>query len=299
MSVIKIKRREKKDISVQVVAYIAIITFTIICFLPFWLIVIGSFTAEREVVSGGFSLWPEHLSLEAYRMVFQIPQKIVRSYGLTIFITAVGGGAGMLLTAMTAFVLMRKDFKYRNKIAMFFYFPTIFSGGILPTYLLISKYLGLKDTVWALILPGILGAWNIFLLRNFMKDIPDSIMESAKLDGANDFQIFLRLYMPLCKAGLATIGLFTALGYWNGWSGAKLYISKPELYPLQYLLYQMLSSIDSMKEAAAVAGISLPEMPGETFKMAMSVVTTGPILLLYPFVQRYFVKGITIGAVKG
>ena len=139
---------------------------------------------------------------------------------------------------MAAFVLMRKDFKYRNQIAMFFYFPSIFSGGLLPGYLLIVNGLQLKDTLWALILPGLLGAWNIFMMRNFMTDIPDSIMESAKLDGANDFVIFTRLYLPLSKAGLATIGLFIALGYWNNWANAKLYINSSKLYPLQYLLYR-------------------------------------------------------------
>lgn len=182
---------------------------------------------------------------------------------------------------------------------MFFYFPSIFSGGLLPGYLLIVNGLQLKDTLWALILPGLLGAWNIFMMRNFMTDIPDSIMESAKLDGANDFVIFTRLYLPLSKAGLATIGLFIALGYWNNWANAKLYINSSKLYPLQYLLYQMFSNIQVLKDAAMQSGVAMVDLPAETFRMAMAVVTTGPILLLYPFVQRYFVKGITVGAVKG
>ena len=150
-----------------------------------------------------------------------------------------------------------------------------------------------------MILPGLLGAWNIFMMRNFMTDIPDSIMESAKLDGANDFMIFTRLYLPLSKAGLATIGLFIALGYWNNWANAKLYINSSKLYPLQYLLYQMFSNIQVLKDAAMQSGVAMVDLPAETFRMAMAVVTTGPILLLYPFVQRYFVKGITVGAVKG
>lgn len=296
---VKAKKVKKGDLSVTVFSYIMVIVVALICLIPFWLIVVGSFTSESDVVKYGFAFWPKHFSLESYRMVFKIPEKIYRAYGVTIFITLVGGGMSIFFTTMSAFVLMRKDFKYRNHIAMYFYFPSLFSGGLLPTYLLISNYLQLKDTLWALILPGALGAWNIFLMRNFMSDIPDSIMESAKLDGANDFVIFIKLYLPLCKAGLATIGLFVALGYWNGWSGAKLYINKSELYPLQYLLYQMFNNIQAIKEAAQKTGITMAEMPGETFRMAMSVVTTGPILLLYPFVQKYFVKGITIGAVKG
>jgi putative aldouronate transport system permease protein len=284
---------------IKILAYVTVTIVSILCFLPFWLIIIGSFTAESEVLRHGFSVWPKSFSIEAYKLVFQIPERIFRAYGITIFITAFGGGLSLFLTTMAAFVLMRKDFKYRDQIAMFFYFPTIFSGGLLPTYLLISNYLQLKDTIWSLIFPGLLGAWNIFLMRNFMRDIPDSIMESAKLDGANDFKIFLRLYLPLCKAGLATIGLFIALGYWNNWANARLYINKPDLYPLQYLLYQMFASIQAIRDAAQKIGLMTTEMPSETFRMAMSVVTTGPILFLYPFVQRYFVKGITIGAVKG
>lgn len=289
----------KSEYGVKIIAYVISIVAAIICFIPFWLIVVGSFTAEGEVIRNGFAFWPKEFSLESYRMVFKIPEKIFRSYGITILITVVGTGASLFLTTMAAFVLMRSDFKYRNQIAMFFYFPSIFSGGLLPGYLLIVNGLQLKDTLWALILPGLLGAWNIFMMRNFMKDIPDSIMESAKLDGANDFVIFTRLYLPLSKAGLATIGLFIALGYWNNWANAKLYINSSQLYPLQYLLYQMFSNIQVLKDAAMQSGMAMVDLPSETFRMAMAVVTTGPILLLYPFVQRYFVKGITVGAVKG
>ena len=289
----------KSEYGVKIFAYVISILTAIICFIPFWLIVIGSFTAESEVIRNGFAFWPKDFSMESYRMVFKVPEKIFRSYGITILITAVGTGLSLFLTTMAAFVLMRKDFKYRNQIAMFFYFPSIFSGGLLPGYLLIVNGLQLKDTLWALILPGLLGAWNIFMMRNFMTDIPDSIMESAKLDGANDFVIFTRLYLPLSKAGLATIGLFIALGYWNNWANAKLYINSSKLYPLQYLLYQMFSNIQVLKDAAMQSGVAMVDLPAETFRMAVVVVTTGPILLLYPFVQRYFVKGITVGAVKG
>lgn len=289
----------KKINSVKVISYSVVVLVALICFIPFWLIVAGSFSSEADIMTSGYSIWPKHFSMEAYEMVFQIPAKIFRAYGVSIFITVVGTFTGLLLTAMSAYVLMRKDFKYRDKIAMFFYFPTIFSGGMLPSYLLVVKYLGMKDSILALILPALLSAWNIFMMRNFMRDIPDSLLESAKLDGANDFRIFISIYMPLSKAGLATIGLFIALGYWNDWYRAMLYMNSAELFPLQYLLYNMMSSIKGLQEAAALAGIPIPEMPAETFKMAMAVVTTGPILLLYPFVQKYFVQGITVGAVKG
>ena len=295
----RIVKKRKRTEPLTVTFYIVIFLVAMICFLPFWLIVIGSLSLESDIVQYGYSLWPKNFSLESYKMVFMIPTRIIQAYKVSIFITATGTFLSLFFSTMAAFVLMRKDFKFRNKIAMFLYFPNIFSGGMLPSYLLIVKYLGLKDNIWALILPGMIGSWNIFLLRNFMSDIPDTIMESAKLDGANDFQIFSRLYLPLSKAGLATIGLFTALGYWNSWSGAMLYINKAEKFPLQYLLYSMLANVQGLKEMAAASGIAMPNMPSETYKMAMAVVTTGPILLLYPFVQRYFVKGITVGAVKG
>lgn len=294
-----IVKKKKKVEALTVLFYILVFIVAMICFIPFWLIVIGSLSLESDVLQYGYALWPKNFSLASYEMVFQIPQRIIQAYKVSFFITFTGTFIALFFSTMSAFVLMRRDFKYRNHIAMFLYFPSIFSGGMLPTYLLISKYLGLKDNIWALILPGMISAWNIFLLRNFMTDIPDSIMESAKLDGANDFQIFVRLYLPLSKAGLATIGLFTALGYWNNWSNAMLYINKQDKFPLQYLLYSMLSNVQGLKELASASGIAMPNLPSETYKMAMAVVTTGPILLLYPFVQRYFVKGITVGSVKG
>lgn len=298
MSKVAIRKKRKTD-KLTISFYFIVLLIVVVCFTPFWLILMGSLSNEMDVVMNGYSLWPKHFSIDAYKMVFQVPTRILQGYQVSITITFVGTALALFFSTMAAFVLMRKDFKYRNALAMYLYFPSIFSGGLLPSYLLMVKYLGLKNNIWALILPGMVSAWNIFLLRNFMSDIPDSLMESAKLDGASDFQIFWRIYLPLSKAGLATIGLFTALGYWNSWSGAMLYIDRPELYPLQYLLYSILSNAQGLKEMAAASGVVVQNMPSETYKMAMAMVTTGPILLLYPFVQRYFVKGITVGSVKG
>lgn len=292
-------KRSLDEKILSVISYIVSIFLALICFIPFWLILVGSFSSEQSILVEGYSFLPRDFSLEAYELIFKIPKRVFTSYGVSIFITVVGGGISLFITAMTAFVLMRKDFKYRNFFAMAFYFPSIFSGGLVPTYIWMTKYLNLKDTIVALIIPLLLSAWNIFLMRNFMKDIPDSISESAKLDGANDFLIFARLYLPLCGPGLATIGLFIGLSYWNDWYNAMLYINKPNLFPLQYMLYQMLNNIKGMQDAAGAAGIPIIEMPSQTFKMAMAIVATGPILLLYPFVQRYFVQGLTVGSVKG
>ena len=283
----------------SVISYTFTFVIALICFLPFWLIVIGSFTSESEIIARGYSLWPSEFSVEAYKMVFQLPERIFKAYGVSIFITVLGGGISLFITAMSAFVLMRKDFEFRNKIALFFYFPTIFSGGMIPSYILVVKYLNLKDNILALILPGLLGAWNIFLMRNFMKSIPDSIMESAKLDGANEIVIAFRIYFPLSIPVLAAVTLFYALGYWNDWWNAIMLIDNNKLYPLQYFLFKLQSEIKMLRDLqmqSASAGVTLPS---ESVKMATVIVTIGPIIFLYPFLQKYFVKGLVIGGVKG
>jgi putative aldouronate transport system permease protein len=201
---------------------------------------------------------------------------------------------------MFAYVLYRKDFKYRNQLAFFTYFTTLFSGGMVAQYIIIIRYLNLKNTVWILLLGGLFSVFNILILRNFMNGtIPESLVESARIDGANEFTTFIRIVLPLMKPALACIGLFHALNVWNDWTTAMLYISKKSLYPLQYYLYQIMRSAENAASAVTTGVAADVHAPRETVKLAMIVVATGPIVLLYPFVQKYFVKGITIGAVKG
>lgn len=293
-------RPDKGTKSFTVLGYAVMTVITIICFIPFWLIISASISDEHTILVEGFKLWPSEISFDAYRSIFQDSSSIFESYAVTLIVTAVGTASALLLTSMTGYVLTRQDFKARNKVSFFIYFTTLFSGGVIPSYILIVKYLQLKNTLWALILPCLLSPWNIFLMRNFMKSIPYSLIEVAKIDSAGDLQIFTRIVLPLSKAGLATVGLFLALNYWNDWYHASLYITKENLYPLQYLLYRMLSNAEYMKQAAE-AGLLLgtETLPSETLKMATAIVVTGPILLVYPFVQKYFVKGIMIGSVKG
>lgn len=291
---------DKGTQSFTALGYSVMTLITILCFIPFWLIIVASISDEQTVLTEGFKLWPTVISLDAYRSIFQGFESLMQSYLVTIFVTVAGTTLSLFLTSMTGFVLIRQDFPARNKVSFFIYFTTLFSGGVIPTYILFVKYLTLKNTLWALILPGLLSPWNIFLMRNFMKSIPYSLVEASKIDGATDWQIYEKVMLPLCKAGLATVGLFIALNYWNDWYHASLYITKESLYPLQYLLYRMLSNAEYMKQAAA-AGVFLDTvvLPSETLKMATALVVTGPILLVYPFVQRYFVKGIMIGSIKG
>ncbi|WP_042168462.1 carbohydrate ABC transporter permease [Paenibacillus gorillae] len=292
-------KADSATITFNVIGYSMLTVLSLICLIPFWLIVSGSFTDELEIIAEGFKLFPNALSFEAYKSVFSNPEQIYRAYGVTIGVTVAGSLLGLLVTSMAGYVLSRKDFVYRNKLSFFIYFTTLFSGGLIPWYIMMTKHLGLKDSYWALILPPLVSAWNIILMRSFMKSIPDSIVESAKIDGAGDFRIYWKLIMPLSTPGLATIGLFLALGYWNDWFNANVFITSGDKYPLQFLLYKILSSAAVLQtnNGAYLAANIVP--PTETLKMAVAVVATGPVILFYPFVQRYFVKGLTIGAVKG
>ena len=293
----KIKKND--EISFKIVAYALVIFCTIIAALPFYVLIIGSFTPEKQFHTTGLSLWPSEFTLSAYQYIFKSPEKILNGYKVTIFITVVGTVMALFLTAMTAYALNRKEFRPRNIISFYFYFTTMFGAGMVPRYLLITQYLHMKNTIWVQIIPVLLAATTIIMMRNFVNGIPDSIAESGRVDGASEFTIFLRLYLPLMKSGLACIGLMTALGYWNRWDGAMLYIEDETLYPLQYLLYQMTSSAQFLANAVSESGLPNIEIPSQALKLAMTVITIGPIAFVYPFIQKHFIKGITIGAVKG
>jgi putative aldouronate transport system permease protein len=189
--------------------------------------------------------------------------------------------------------------KYRNKISFYFYFVTLFNGGLVSTYIAMIQYYRLKNSLIALILPSLMNVFYIIVMRSFLSSLPDSLAESAKIDGAGDFTIYLKVIMPLSKPALATVGLFIALDYWNDWYNAMLYITSPEKYPLQYVLHGMLSRQEALKRISAISGIALQDQPRESIKLAMACIATGPLILLYPFVQKFFIRGITVGAVKG
>ncbi|MGO4179829.1 carbohydrate ABC transporter permease [Paenibacillus sp. MCAF9] len=272
----------------------------LLCIVPFILILSSSLTDESKIVVDGFQLFPSEFSLEAYKILFKYPDQMINAYIVTIAVTAIGTIAGLFLTSMTAYCLSRKDFKWRNHFSFYFFFTTLFSGGLVPWYLLIVNYLHMKDTALALIVPLLFNVFYIIVMKSFMSGIPEAITESAKIDGAGDFLIFMRLILPLSKPALATIGLFLALGYWNDWYNALLFISNEKLMPLQYYLYKMLGNMDGMRKAMMGSGaVVTTSLPTEGLKMAMTIVASGPILIAYPFVQKYFVRGLTIGAVKG
>jgi putative aldouronate transport system permease protein len=290
----------KRDrIGFNIAAYILITALALFCVMPFILVIAGSFSNESLVMRYGFGFLPKGFSLESYKTIFRKPDDILRAYGMTLLLTATGSLLSLFLVSMTAYTLLRKDLRSRNFFALFFYFTTLFSGGLVPWYILMLRYLNMKNNFLALLLPPLFSVFDLIIMRTFMKSIPESLCESAKLDGANEFIIYARIYLPLSLPALATIGLFVALRYWNDWYNTMLFITDEKMYPLQYFLYRILNSMQTMRMAAEKAGIPLPKMPTQTFKLAMTVVATGPILLLYPFLQKYFIRGITIGAVKG
>lgn len=265
--------------------------------LPFVMIISGSLSSSQAIMKNGYSLMIQDFTVDAYRMIFRFPEEVGKSYVVSIFVTVTGTLCGLFIMTMAGYVLQRRDLRYSNQIAFFFYFTTLFSGGLVPWYMLISK-MGLKETVWSLIVPMMCSPFNILLIRNFMRQIPDSLTESAQIDGAGDFYIFKNIIVPLSKPIIATVGLFLALAYWNNWYLASLFVNDVNLWPLQYRLHRILTAAMAVAQGGAENFVNA-SIPTETVKLANAVIATGPIILLYPFLQKYFVQGITIGAVKG
>ena len=294
----------KDVIALNIIAYTFCTLMALVCLVPFIMVLSGSFSSETAVTANGFSLLPQDFSLEAYKTVFRDPMTVVRAYATTIILTIVGTVLGLLLQTMTAYVLSRKDFEWRNFFSFFYYFTTLFSGGLVPTYILYTQTLDLQDSYLALLLPLLFSVYNLLIMKSYISAIPDSLIDAAKIDGCGEVRTLFQVIMPLIKPALATVGLFIALAYWNDWYNAMLYIKSDTKYPLQYFLYQQVNNIEAYKRLLAsnlvsADVVSSMSLPTQTLKMALTIVVTGPIILACPFVQRYFVQGITIGAVKG
>lgn len=285
--------------TVTVFSYVLVTVFAVLCLLPFIMMVSASFSDENTIMNEGIGLLPKNFSLQAYKIAFLSPEYLGGAYMVTILMTLFGTAIGLFLTAMTGYALQRKDFFLRNKISFYIYFTTLFSAGLAPTYLWVTRYLNLKNNYLAVLLPAMMTPWLIFLMKNFMKSIPYEVTESGKIDGAGDFRIFVSLILPMLKPALATVGLFLALGYWNEWYNAMLYLPNVKYTTLQYYLYRIVNEASALKQSVAGANVTVGMLPTQTLKMATAVLATGPIIFLYPFVQKYFISGITVGAVKG
>lgn len=295
----------KKKISVgNVCVNIFFVLFSLCFLIPFILIISASFTEEQALVTNGYSLMPSEFSLEAYQYVFRNPDRLITSYKVTIFYSLTATLLSMIVMMLMAYPLSRPNYKYKKPLTFFIFFTMLFSGGLVPTYILMTKYLHIGNTIWVYILPYMANAFHIIVIRTFFQGLPDSLVESAKIDGAGELRILFSIIMPLSKPVIATISLLTLLARWNDWNTALIYIRDSKLYSLQYLLQEILRNVKFIQELAQgspVTGglIDTSDIPSETIRFAMCIVAAGPMLVVFPFFQKYFAKGLTVGAVKG
>ncbi|MCL2702848.1 MAG: carbohydrate ABC transporter permease [Defluviitaleaceae bacterium] len=292
----------KKINGYTVLIYIIVSLVALFTLLPFLLVLAGSFTAQHELVRG-IRLWPREFSLDGYRLIFENSNSILTGYRISIIVTVIGTLLSLYLTASLAYVTSIPTLKLRNIISFFIYFTMLFSGGLVPWYILIVRYLGLRDTLWALILPMLINPFFVMLMRTYFRGIPDSLRESGLIDGASEFKILIRIILPVSTPIIATITLFYMLTYWNDWFHALFFIDSRHLVPLQFNLYRIvdninfLASLTALQESSTGASYSMP--PAQLIQMATVILTIGPIIFVYPFLQKHFVKGIIIGAIKG
>jgi putative aldouronate transport system permease protein len=278
--------------------HIVLLIISLLCLLPLLLIISASFTDEIALTRNGYTLIPSEFSTQAYATIFRNPTVIIGAYAITIFVTVVGTTIGVFMMSMLAYALSRPDFVLRKPLSFLVFFTMLFNGGIVPYYVLMTQYLRLQDSVAALIMPYLVVAFYVLILRTYFATIPTDLIDAARVDGAGEFRIFISIALPLAKPAIATIALFTALNYWNDWTTALYFIRDPHLFPLQYLLYIVQSNIEAMQLQSAVGNISTGPVPTQSARMAMAVLATGPAAIFFLFFQRYLVRGVTLGAFK-
>jgi putative aldouronate transport system permease protein len=289
------RRRRAKLEPFTVVSIVGVAFFMVLCIIPFWMIIAGSFTNESKLARSGYSLFPKPFSTEAYKAIFTGPT-VLDAYFASIFITVVGTALSLACTSGIAWVIARRLPLVSRPLAVFAYIPMLFTGGLVPLYLLVTQYLKLENSYFAVILPLLVAPFLVFVQVSAFRQLPEEILDSARMDGAGEIRIFFRIGLPLSKPILAVIGLFYAVNYWNEWFTALLFISDIHKYPLPLLLQNLISNVQS---ASMLPRSTAQAVPIYQLRLALTAVTIGPILLAYPFAQRYFVKGITLGATKG
>ena len=281
--------------------YLLVGAFALFCMIPMVLAVCVSFSTEASISRYGYRFIPSGWTTEAYSLIFNGSSSVMHSMLISILVTLFGTVGAVAITAACAYTLANPNVRYRNQLSFFFFIPMTFSAGLVPWYMICTQ-LGLRDNFAALLIPSLLfSPFNMYLVRNYMSDLPGELRESAYIDGATDVLIFFKIYLPLSVPVLATVALFYGLAYWNDWWNAIMLVDNKNIYPLQYLLLQLKSQIQMVKDMQKMMGgsVSGVKAPSESLKMATSIVTIGPIVLLYPFLQKYFVKGLVVGAVKG
>ena len=293
----------KTNNKTQVISNVVMIVASMLILIPFILLFIASLTDSTEIALNGYSFFPEKWSLEAYAYIWNERAQIFRAYFITIIVTAIGTSVSLLITTMYGYALSKDNFRGKKFFTLYLLFTMLFNGGLVPTYTMYTRYFNIKNTIWALLIPSLLmGAMNVILIRSYIQNnLPKSLIEAAYIDGANEYRIFAQIVIPLSKPILVVIGMFTGVGYWNDWTNGLYYVTDSKLYSIQQILNNMLKNIEylSSNSSAAAMSVSAVEIPKSTVRMAIAVVGIIPILIIYPFVQRFCVKGVALGAVKG
>lgn len=291
-------KRKKTDVQ-QICVNLVCTLIVIMIVAPFLLVITSSLTSEDYILSHGYGFFIKELDTTAYKYILANIDMILDAYKVTFAFSVISMVSSVLLMSMLAYPIARDIMPARKQISFFLYFTMLFNGGLVPTYILITKYLNLGDKIWVYILPGMISPWYVFMIRTSFQGIPKSIIESAYIDGASEYTIFRKFIMPMSKPVLATVALFVFLNKWNDWYTSMLYISDPKLMSLQYLLQRIMLEVELMKNGGAQAGLDVSQIPNESVRMALAVVVAGPALIVFPFFQKYFTKGMTVGAVKG
>lgn len=296
------KKKKKKKITLpQIIINIIFILVSLFCIMPLILVLSVSFSSEHAIITNGYSFLPQEFTLNAYKYILTGSKTLIKAYMVTIFVTAIGTVCHVFITAMFSYTLSRQELKYRKVISFLVFFTLLFSGGLVPTYILISRYLHLQNHIGVFILPYLTNAIHVLIMRNFFRAIPNSIIESARIDGSGEFRTFLKIVLPISLPSLATIGLFIAVFLWNDWFTPLLYIENPNLYNLQFLLRSIMTNISyligNIEKFRGQEEI-FTNLPNDTAMMATCIMAIGPIIILYPFLQKYFIKGLTLGSVK-
>lgn len=298
----RIKIRRKSEFLFQILITLFLVIMTILALMPFWLLIVSSITQEEALVKDGYQFFTSKISFNAYIYLFVTNStRILKSYGITFFITIVGTVISLLIAPLLAYPLSREDYKRRNVLTLMVFFTILFNGGLVPSYIMWTQLFHVKNTIWSLIFPNLVfNGFYIMLFKNsFRTNIHPALIEAAKIDGASEFLIYRVIVMPLSKPILATVGLMIGLGYWNDWMNGLYYVNESNLFSLQVLLNNIMNNINALATMSSAAAQGAGKLPGTGIRMAMAVVGVLPIMVLYPFFQRYFIKGISLGGVKG
>lgn len=292
------KNKKKPQILIHLIGMI----YLVLCIIPFILLISASLTNAAALSEEGFRLIPAEFDLTAYEYIFKSPVKILRSYAVTFFVTAATMAGGVFIMSMIGYTLSRSNCRFARPLSFYVFFTLLFSGGMVPSYILMTQVLHWKDTYLVMIVPSLVYAFHVIMIRTFFQKLPAELFESAKIDGADEFVIYFKIALPLSVPVLTTVAFFTAMSKWNDWQTGLLYITKEEMEPLQYMLYRIQQNIQSLLTALRQGGgisVDVRNIPGQNLLMAMAVVAAGPMLVVFPFFQKYFISGLTVGAVKG